>query len=72
MVNGLEGSNPSLSANVEFLYFRLNLERSFVPRKSRFAQKGLNLQVFAHVERSASYSGFSSKKVQILSKSAAS
>jgi len=54
------------------LYFRLNLERSFVPRKSRFAQKGLNLQVFAHVERSASYSGFSSKKVQILSKSAAS
>jgi len=41
------GFCPKGTANFEFLRFRLNLERSFAPHKSRFARKGLNLQGFA-------------------------
>ncbi len=41
------GFRPKGTANFEFLHFRLNLERSFAPRKSRFARKRLNLQGFA-------------------------
>ncbi len=36
---GTAGSNPVLSANFEFLRFRLNLERDFAPLQSRYSNK---------------------------------